>query len=146
MEESLSLVRLTDLKTIDHPKGNLYHGIKKSESTFAGFGEVYFSSVLRNEIKGWKKHTAMTLNLVVINGKIRFVVFNENQNANPKFQAYILSRDDRDAYKRLTIPAGYWVAFQGLADGENLLMNIASLEHVHSESINIDLSEIPYEW
>ena len=67
---------LTEEKIINHEKGNIFHIIKKDSSGYNGFGEAYISSVNANSIKGWKMHKQMTLNLLVILGKIRFVIFN----------------------------------------------------------------------
>ena len=68
-------VTLTPLKIIPHPSGDVLHGIKSSEASFAGFGEAYFSTINQGDIKGWKKHSKMTLNLVVPKGEIQFVIF-----------------------------------------------------------------------
>ena len=133
-------VVLSDLKVIETAKGNVYHALKKSDVTFKNFGEAYFSSVNFNEIKGWKKHTKMTLNLVVVVGEVRLVIYDEK---TLKSVEYRLSRKN---YKRLTVPPGLWMAFQGLGASENLLLNIADIEHDPSESVNKDLGEITYEW
>jgi dTDP-4-dehydrorhamnose 3,5-epimerase len=139
----MSEVKLSDLKIIENPKGRLFHALKKSDESFKNFGEAYFSSVNYQEIKGWKKHLSMTLNLVVIAGVVRFVVYDNNKKT---FQEFILSRNSKEQYKRLTIPSGFWMAFQGLTEGENLLLNIADIEHEPSESINKEIHEIKYEW
>jgi dTDP-4-dehydrorhamnose 3,5-epimerase len=95
------------------------------------------------DIKGWKKHLRMTLNLVVITGVVRFVVYDENKKT---FQEFILSRNSKEQYKRLTVPPGFWMAFQGQTEGENLLLNIADIEHEPTESINKEINEFKYEW
>ena len=41
------------------------HGIKKNDTGYVGFGEVYFSYINPKAVKAWKKHNRMTLNLVV---------------------------------------------------------------------------------
>ena len=71
-------VIISPLKKIHHPKGDIFHAIKKSDVGFFGFGEAYFSTVNQGDIKGWKKHKEMILNLVVPVGEIEFVVYNEN--------------------------------------------------------------------
>ena len=71
-------VTLTPLKQIYNPKGNIFHAMKKNDDGFDGFGEAYFSTVRKDDIKGWKKHTKMTLNLIVPVGTIEFVVYDEN--------------------------------------------------------------------
>jgi len=132
-------VILTPLKQIDNPKGNIFHAMKKSDNGFDGFGEAYFSTVNKNDIKGWKKHTKMTLNLVVPMGEIEFVVYDGEMEA---FFSVVLSKSN---YQRLTVKAGLWMAFRGL-DEHNLLLNLASIEHDPLEAMNMDLEELSYAW
>lgn len=132
-------VILTPLKQIIHPKGNVYHGMKKSDEGYEGFGEAYFSTVNKDDIKGWKKHTLMTLNLVVPVGAIEFVVYDEEDQS---FFTQILSQKN---YQRLTVKPNVWVAFRGIED-YNILLNLADLEHDPDEAVNIALEEISYEW
>ena len=71
-------VIISTLKQIHHPKGDILHAIKKSDVGFSGFGEAYFSIINQGDVKGWKKHTKMTLNLVVPIGEIEFVIYDES--------------------------------------------------------------------
>ena len=132
-------VILTPLKQIYHPKGDIFHAMKKSDIGFDGFGEAYFSTINQNDIKGWKKHTKMTLNIIVPVGNIEFVVYDENSK---EFFSTKLSHNN---YQRLTIKAGLWMAFKGL-DKYNMLLNLASIEHDQNEAINIGIEEIKYGW
>jgi len=130
---------LTQLKQIDHQKGDIYHAMKRSDDGYDGFGEAYFSYVNQGEIKGWKKHTKMTLNLVVPVGKIEFVVY---EDIKKEFFSIVLSQHN---YKRLTIKPGLWLAFRGIEDS-NLLLNIANIEHDPSEAVTVETNKISYEW
>ena len=132
-------VILTPLKRIMHPKGDVYHAMKASDFGYNGFGEAYFSTINQNVIKGWKKHTLMTLNLVVSIGAIEFVLYNERSGEFFKIQ---LSQSN---YQRLTIKPNLWVAFRGLKS-ENKLLNIADIEHDPQESINMEIDAIEYNW
>ncbi|MCT7529552.1 WxcM-like domain-containing protein [Aliarcobacter cryaerophilus] len=132
-------VILTPLKQIYHPKGDIFHAMKKSDIGFDGFGEAYFSTINQNDIKGWKKHTKMTLNIIVPVGNIEFVIYDENSK---EFFSTKLSHNN---YQRLTVKAGLWMAFKGL-DKYNMLLNLASIEHDPNEAINIGIEEIKYEW
>ena len=132
-------VILTPLKQIHHPKGDIFHAMKKSDKGFDGFGEAYFTTVHKDDIKGWKKHKKMTLNLVVPIGAIEFVVYNE---FTKEFFSIILSQDN---YQRITIQSNLWVAFRGIGDS-NLLLNLASIEHNSDESENRELTGIKYDW
>lgn len=128
---------LTPLRRIDHPKGAVFHGLKRSEQSFVDFGEVYFTTVIANETKGWKKHTLMTLNLIVPLGMVRFYVRDSEQDSAKVFDI------GADNYQRLTIPPGYWVAFKGLTSETNLVLNVASIEHDPAEAINVPLETFP---
>ena len=131
-------VKLSKLSIIEHPKGNIMHGIKSSSDGFNGFGEVYFSNVKYREIKGWKMHKKMYLNLVVPIGAVKFVIYNGSN-----FFEVILSIDN---YYRLTVSPKLWVGFQGISKKQNLVMNIANIEHDQNEACNCELNHVPYEW
>ena len=132
-------VILTPLKQIHNSKGDVYHAMKKSDDGFDGFGEAYFSTIHKGDIKGWKKHTKMTLNLIVPVGEIEFIVYNEDLK---EFFSATLSPNN---YQRLTVKPNLWMAFRGIGE-YNMLLNLASIEHNPDEAIKIELSEIIYEW
>ena len=132
-------VILTPLKQIHNLKGNIFHAMKKSDEGFDGFGEAYFSTVNIDDIKGWKKHTQMTLNVVVPLGEIEFVVYDE------KTEDFFSIKLSQENYQRLTVKAGLWMAFRGLSES-SMLLNLASIEHDPSEALSLDLNEISYEW
>tara|TARA_B100001059_G_scaffold209781_1_gene222962 strand:- start:8758 stop:9195 length:438 start_codon:yes stop_codon:yes gene_type:complete len=138
-------VSVTPLKRILHDKGDIYHAMKCSEDSFHSFGEAYFSSVHYADVKGWKKHSKMILNLVVPIGAIKFVAYDgrEGSKTYESFFEVIISKDN---YCRLTIPAGVWLSFQGVNKEFNLLLNLASIEHDPAESISCDISDIEYNW
>jgi len=138
-------VMLTPLKSISHPKGDVLHAMKASDTGFNGFGEAYFSTVNPGDVKGWKKHYRMTLNLVVPVGEIWFVLHDGREDRQGENSFFDVSLSTRN-YHRLTVPPGVWVGFKGLGTDMNLLLNLANLEHDPSESENIPLDRIPFDW
>ena len=134
---NLSPILLTKLKVMYHPKGNILHALKASEDDYCGFEEAYFSTILYDEIKGWKKHHVMHMNLIVPIGMVRFYVYDE---ANNSMSNYLIGIDN---YCRLSIPPGYWVAFKGCTSPQSLLLNIANLEHDPMEATNVDINSFP---
>ena len=103
---------MTPLRRIEHPKGDILHVLKRTAPGFAGFGEAYFSSVLAGEVKGWKRHQRVTLNIVVPVGRIRFTLHDRRTGSatEGRFEAITLGPDNN---ARLTIPPGIWMAFAG---------------------------------
>jgi dTDP-4-dehydrorhamnose 3,5-epimerase len=128
---------LTELKIIEQTQGYVMHGMRSSDGSCAGFGEAYFSTVNNGMIKGWKLHRKMTLNLIVPHGEIRFVVHGASADSLggevlPVLDVVLGSKN----YSRLTVPPGFWVAFQGASAVSNILLNIANIEHDQAEAIN----------
>ena len=136
-------VVVTRLNVIDTPGGNVMHGMKKSSIGYAGFGEAYFSQVDKGAIKAWKRHKKMTLNLMVPSGKIKFVIFDDGELLDTRFQEIIISKDN---YCRLTVPPMVWMGFQGLSNSGSMLLNIANIEHNPSEVDRLEIDKINYNW
>lgn len=116
-------------KIIYHPKGDILHGLKRSDPGFIDFGESYFSKVAFGQIKGWKKHQRMSMNLLVPIGSIRFYL---NADSSSVVDKLVLGESN---YARLFVPPGVWMAFEGIGQSTNLLMNLASIEHDPTESL-----------
>ena len=138
-------VLVTPLKRIENSKGDIFHAMKASSEGFAGFGEAYFSTVHAGDIKGWKCHTRMTLNLVVPVGAVRFVIYDDQDGSTTKGQFFDITLS-ADNYARLTIAPGLWMAFQGIGEAQNMLLNMANIEHDPTEAINRDLGETEFGW
>lgn len=138
-------VEITPLKKISVPNGDVYHALKYTESSFRGFGEAYFSTVQSGEIKGWKRHHKMNLNLVVPIGIVRFVLYDDRVNS-PSFDQFQSVELSIDKYSRLTVPPLVWLGFQGVGKETNMLLNIADILHDPCESDHRELEEISYNW
>ena len=135
---------LSPLKSIFHPKGDVFHAMRAGDPGFAGFGEAYFSTIRAGEVKGWKKHHRMTLNLVVPVGEIWFVLHDDR--GGPAGNVFFDVSLSPNNYQRLTVPPGVWMAFKGLGNGLNLLLNLANLEHDPAESEAVPLDHIVFDW
>ena len=133
-------VSLTPLKKINAKGGDVYHALKKSDYTYSGFGEAYFSSIDYKFIKAWKKHNKMTLNLIVPVGEIRFVIYdNRSQNKSEhRFASIDLSLRN---YYRLSVNPGLWIGFMGLDKNKSILLNIADIEHDYNEAERVPIDE-----
>ena len=134
---------LTPLKRIHHPKGDILHGLKKSDAEYSSFGEAYFSTINNGEIKGWNKHKMMTLNLIVPFGEVTFVIYDKRESSRSKGKFFKVTLSQAN-YQRLTVPPGLWLAFKGKSNDINLILNIADMEHDPDEIEKMNLDKIPY--
>jgi len=138
-------VVVTPLKVIDAVGGVVLQAMKASDRGYDGFGEVYFSTIEKAAIKGWKRHKKMKLNLVVPVGVVRFVIFDDRKDSLTmgNYSEIILSREN---YSRLTVPPMVWLGFQGTEDGTSILLNIANISHDPAEIDHMRLDEIKFDW
>ena len=139
-------VQLFPLKRISVPKGDVFHALRSNDEGYCGFGEAYFTQIKQGETKGWKRHNRMTLNLVVVYGTVKFVIYDDRKDSMTKgvFQEIVLSPDDN--YQRLTISPKLWVAFHGVGEGVSMLMDIIPEPHDDMESDRLQLEYLHYDF
>ena len=144
--ENIDGIILSSLRNIKVDKGNVLHAIKVSSLGFSGFGEAYFSMIDFGAVKGWKRHREMTLNLIVPVGIVKFVIYDDREESPTldTFQEILLSKEHN--YRRLTVPPNLWVGFKGLSNDENIILNIANIEHNPDEVDHKLINELNYNW
>ena len=139
----LADILVTPLRRIENAGGDVMHGMKQSDVGYTGFGEAYFSWVSAGAIKAWKRHTQMTMNVVVPVGQVRFVFRCVNADGIEEFR---IEEIGVDRYARITVPPGIWFGFQGLHTPQSLLLNIANIPHDPNEVEGLALTDINYDW
>lgn len=135
---SLDDILATPLARIPAVGGEVMHALKQKDAGYGGFGEAYFSWVAAEAVKAWKRHTRMTMNIIVPVGQVKFVFC-----LNDTFRSEVIGVD---RYARLTVPPGIWFGFQGLAASKSLVLNIANIQHDPAEVERLPLSDIEYAW
>lgn len=138
-------VILSPLKVIEVEKGNVMHALKSTDAEYKAFGEAYFSTVNFNQVKGWKAHQKMIMNLIVPTGEVQFALFDDRPDSNSYKQFFTVNLSLKN-YQRLTVPPKVWMAFKGIGKDLNLLLNIASIPHDPTEAKTVDLEKIPFSW
>ncbi|MBI1202286.1 MAG: dTDP-4-dehydrorhamnose 3,5-epimerase [Rhodopseudomonas sp.] len=139
---SIAGLEIIPLRIIADDRGSVMHMLRADAMHFASFGEIYFSTVHRGVVKGWKRHRQMQLSLAVPVGAIRFVCFDGRPDSVTAGRSVDLTIGPAN-YKLLIIPPGVWTAFQGVAEGTSLLANCASIPHDPAEADNRSLDDSP---
>ncbi|MBR6565441.1 MAG: dTDP-4-dehydrorhamnose 3,5-epimerase family protein [Spirochaetaceae bacterium] len=137
-------VSIHPLRHIVVPKGDVFHALKSTDEGFVGFGEAYFSQIDSGVAKGWKRHNRMTLNIIVVYGKIRFVVYDDRNGSKSNGQFDIFDLSPLENHQRLTISPGLWVAFYGLDENTSMLLDIIPQPHDPSEVDKKELNSIEF--
>ena len=136
---SINDIQITSLQRIENVGGDILHALKHDDEGYAGFGEVYFSWIKCDAVKAWKRHTRMTMNLVVPLGQVRFVFYQNHAQ-------YLIKEIGEYHYNRITVPPGIWFGFKGLITPQSLVMNIANFPHESNEVERLQKSDFDYSW
>jgi dTDP-4-dehydrorhamnose 3,5-epimerase len=140
-------VKVTPQKQILDERGKIMHFMRNDDPDFQAFGEIYFSQVFPGAIKAWHLHKAMTLNYVVVAGRIKLVLYDAREGSPTKgvLMELVLSPED---HKRVTVPFGVWNGFKGISAEPALVANCATLPHDPTEIVRMDPFDksIPYDW
>lgn len=143
----ISGVKLTQLKVIKDSRGKVMHMLRNDSSTFKSFGEIYFSTVFPNIVKGWHLHKESDLNYVCVHGKVKLVLFDKREKSESynKIQEIVLSPDN---YFLVTIPPNIWNGFKGISKAESIIANCLSLPHNEEEMVRKDFNDptFNYKW
>ena len=139
-------LQVVPLRRIPDERGTVFHMLRASDPHFREFGEIYFSSVYRDAIKGWHRHRDMTLNYACIWGRVKLVVFDDRGDSSSRgeWQEIFLGPDD---YSLVVIPPGLWNGFKGMAE-VSVMANCCTHEHDprRSERVDPHSNSIPYDW
>lgn len=141
-------VIVSPLRRLPDDRGKIMHIMKSSDAEYNTFGEVYCSTVYPKVVKGWHLHKLMTLNYVVLKGKIKFVLFDPRKESPSygKFQEIYIGEDN---YVRVTVPPNVWNGFMGLGLEEAYVINFTDIPHDPDEIVRMDPHEkdiINYDW
>jgi dTDP-4-dehydrorhamnose 3,5-epimerase len=143
---SMDGVEFVPLERIPDERGTIYHMLRRTDPHFREFGEIYFTSVYRDVIKGWHRHRLMTLNYACIWGRVKLVLY-DDRDSSPTRGAFVERFLGPDDYSLAVISPGIWTGLKGMTDVA-IVANCAT--HPHDPSLTERLDpfgpSIGYDW
>lgn len=140
-------VKINPLKIISDERGKVMHMLRADNPVFKNFGEIYFSTIYKDAVKGWHLHKESYLNYACIQGEVKLTLFDnrEGSKTKNKTQEIILSPIN---YFLVTIPPNIWNGFKGLSKNESIIANCLTIPHNENEMIRKDPKDklFNYEW
>jgi len=140
-------VKIISLKKIRDERGCVMHMVRNDSPNFVKFGEIYFSKVYPDAIKGWHLHHKMTLNYAVVVGNIKLVLYDRRKNSKTykELQEIFIGEDN---YCLVSIPPGVINGFKAVGNKMAIVANCADLPYDKDEIERIDPfdKEIGYDW
>jgi len=140
-------VQVILLKQIPDERGKIMHMLRCDDKHFEKFGEVYFSVVYPNVVKGWHIHKTMTLNYAVVSGNIKLVLYDNRDESKTKGEIMEIFIGENN-YSLVKIPPMIWNGFKGIGTKLAIVANCATEPHDPEEIMRKDpfTKDIPYDW
>ncbi len=140
-------VRIHPLRQIPDERGRVMHMLRRDDPHFIQFGEIYFSVVYPNVVKGWHRHDRMVLNYAVVSGMIKLVLYDDRETSRTRGDLMELFVGDAN-YVLVTIPPGIWNGFKGIGVAPAIVANCATEPYDPDEISRLDPlgGKIPYDW
>jgi dTDP-4-dehydrorhamnose 3,5-epimerase len=140
-------VQVIPLKRIPDERGTVFHMLKRTDPHFAAFGEIYFTTVYDDVVKGWHRHRQMTLNYACIFGRIKLVLYDDRPRSKTRGELLEVFLGP-DQYALVQIPPGVWNGFKGMSAPYSIVANCCTHPHDPRRSERVDPFEnkIPYDW
>jgi dTDP-4-dehydrorhamnose 3,5-epimerase len=140
-------IRVTPLRRIPDERGAIMHMLRSDDPHFERFGEIYFSLVYPGVIKGWHRHTSMTLNYAVPVGMVKLVCYDDRPGSPSAGMVQELHLGELN-YALVTIPPLIYNGFKGEGSVPALVANCATEPHAPDEIERLDpmTDRIPYDW
>lgn len=146
---SIHDVTIIPLQRIPDERGTIMHMLRSDDPHFLGFGEIYFSTIYRNVVKGWHRHREMTLNYACIFGRIKLVL-HDDRPMSPTYGGTMEIFLGPDHYALVQIPPGIWNGFKGMSDPFAIVANCCTHPHDptanRTERMDPFDNHIPYDW
>jgi len=140
-------VKVVPLRRIPDERGTVMHMLRSTDPHFTQFGEIYFSTVYKDVVKGWHRHQQMTLNYACVSGRIKLAMY-DDRPTSPTRGALAEVFLGPDEYSLVVIPPGIWNGFKGMSEPHAIVANCATHPHDPAASERLDPfeNEIPYDW
>jgi dTDP-4-dehydrorhamnose 3,5-epimerase len=140
-------VEVVPLRRIPDERGTVMHMLRATDPHFRPIGEIYFSTVYPEVVKGWHRHREMTLQYACVFGRIKLALYDERDGSSTggEVMEVFLGPDD---YSLVVIPPGVWNGFKGMSAPHAVVANACTHAHDPSRSERLDPfdNHIPYDW
>ncbi len=140
-------VQVIPLRRIPDERGTIMHMMQTTDPHFQQFGEIYFSTIYNDVVKGWHLHREMTLNYACVHGRIKLVIFDDREGSSTRGELMEIFLGP-DNYSLVIIPPEVWNGFKGMSEPLSIVANCCTHAHDPSRSSRLDPFEnhIPYNW
>jgi len=130
-------------------RGRLMEILRKDDSLFKNFGQVYMTTAYPGVVKAWHYHRLQTDHFVCVSGMMKVVLYDarEDSPTNGLVNEFFIGVHNPGLVQ---IPAGVYHGFKCISDHEAIIINVPTEMYNYTEPdefrIPAHTTEIPYDW
>ncbi len=142
-------VMVKELKPVVDERGRLMEILRKDDSMFKKFGQVYLTTTYPGVVKAWHYHKKQSDNITCICGMAKLVLYDARKSSSTygQINEFFIGMHNP---LLIHIPVCVYHGFKNIAENEAILINIPDrpYEYKNPDEFRIDpySGEIPYDW
>lgn len=142
-------VKIKQLKVIPDERGHLMELLRSDDPIFSKFGQVYITTAYPNVIKAWHYHKKQFDNIAVVNGMVKFVLYDSREDSKTFKEINEFFMGDYNNIL-IQIPPLVYHGFKCIGEKEAILVNCPSEVYDYNNPDEFRLSPydplIKYDW
>jgi len=142
-------VETKKLKVIPDERGRLMEILRRDESIFSEFGQVYLTTTYPHVVKAWHAHKHQDDHVCAISGMIKLVLYDAREDSPTagEINEFFIGEHNPMLIK---IPRRVMHGWKCISEAEAIIINVVTqpYNYEHPDEFRIDPhdNEIPYRW
>ncbi|MBI4565164.1 MAG: dTDP-4-dehydrorhamnose 3,5-epimerase family protein [Planctomycetes bacterium] len=123
-------VKVKPLKPIADERGHLMELVRRDDSMFLKFGQVYMTTAYPGVVKGWHYHKIQVDNFSCVRGQIKLALYDEREQSSTRGTVNEFFLGIRSPIL-VQVPALVWHGFKCVSQEEAIIINVATEPYRH---------------
>ncbi|MFA5393081.1 MAG: dTDP-4-dehydrorhamnose 3,5-epimerase family protein [Candidatus Ratteibacteria bacterium] len=142
-------VKVKNLKVLPDERGRLMEIMRRDDSLFSRFGQVYLTTAYPGVVKGWHYHKKQTDNMTVVKGMMKVVLYDNRKSSTTKGEINEFFAGEQNPIL-IQIPPLICHGFKCISPEEALVINVPDepYNYKQPDEFRVDphSRKIPYAW
>ncbi|MFH2068636.1 MAG: dTDP-4-dehydrorhamnose 3,5-epimerase family protein [Candidatus Omnitrophota bacterium] len=142
-------VKVKNLKVLPDERGRVMEILRRDDSLFSGFGQVYLTTAYPGVVKGWHYHKKQTDNMTVVKGMMKIVLYDSRKSSTTKGEINEFFAGEQNPIL-IQIPPLVCHGFKCISPEEALVINVPDKPYHYKQPdefrVDPHSRKIPYAW
>lgn len=130
--------KVEKIEIIKKSRGRIIKLFSSISKNFIAVKESYLSEIGAYEIRAWKKQIKSKMFLIVLKGKVKFVLYKNNS-----FKKKIINAKE---FRRIFIPKNTWYGFKNMGRSKAMILSLMSQKYTKNNILQKDLKKLKFNW